>query len=154
MAHRWLTVNCKIINDVLFYLFFLLRTTIRPKIKVLIDLFILFLHDHSTKIRGHSNSFFFLIVSKFCSLALFMAILLLYFVGYIYGCMNPSPGIQTERKTNLGWWKIRSNEKHRISILSRDLNYARYNLCSFIKDGFDYSEIIQIFLLCFIFMCL
>ena len=116
----------------LFYFY----TTIRQKLGVILTLF------------------FFLIVSKFCSLALFMAILLLYFVGYIYGYMNPSPGIQTERKTNLGWWKIRSNEKHRISILSRDLNYARYNLCSFIKDGFDYSEIIQIFLLCFIFMCL
>ena len=60
MAHRWLTVNCKIINGVLFYLFFLLCTTIRPKIKVFINLFILFLHNHSTKIRGHSNSFFFL----------------------------------------------------------------------------------------------
>ena len=155
MAHRWLTVNCKIIYGVLFYLSFLLCTTIRPKIKVLFDLFLLFLHDHLTKIRGHSNSlFFFLIVPRFCSLALFMAILLLYFVGYIYGYMKPFPGIQTERKANLGWWKIRSNEKHRICILSRDLNYARCNLWGFVKDGIDYSEITQMFLLSFIFMCL
>ena len=130
MAHRWLTVNCKIINDVLFYLFFLLRTTIRPKIKVLIDLFILFLHDHSTKIRGHSNSFFFLIVSKFCSLALFMAILLLYFVGYIYSYMNPSPAIQTECKTNLGWSKrygqTRSTEFpfYHVIWITQDIIYA------------------------------
>ena len=59
MAHRWHTINCKIINGVLSYLFFLLFTTIRPKIKVLIDLFLLFLQDHFSKIRGHSNSLFF-----------------------------------------------------------------------------------------------
>ena len=35
---------------VLFHLLFLLCTTIRPKISVLIDLFVLFAHDHSTKI--------------------------------------------------------------------------------------------------------
>ena len=101
-----------------------------------------------------THYFFFLIVPKFCSLALFMAILLVYFVGYIYGYMKPSLGIQTERKANLGWWKIRSEEKHRICILSSDLNYARYNLWGFVKDGINYSEITQMFLLCFIFMCL
>ena len=37
---------------VLFHLFFLLSTTIRPKIKVHTDLFLLFLHDHSTKVYG------------------------------------------------------------------------------------------------------
>ena len=37
---------------VLFHLFFLLCTTIRPKIRVLIDLFLLFAHDHSTKMYG------------------------------------------------------------------------------------------------------
>ena len=69
---------------VLFHLFFLQCTTIygyfgiefinftfkgklRPKIRVLINLFFLFVHDHSTKVRGHSYSliYSFLIVSIF-----------------------------------------------------------------------------------------
>ena len=37
---------------VLFHLFFLLRTTIQPNIRVLVDLFLLFAHDHATKIYG------------------------------------------------------------------------------------------------------
>ena len=35
---------------VLFHLIFLLCTTIRPKIRVHTDLFLLFAHDHSTKL--------------------------------------------------------------------------------------------------------
>ena len=37
---------------VLFYLFFLLCTTIRPKLRVFIDLFFILAHDHSTKLHG------------------------------------------------------------------------------------------------------
>ena len=37
---------------VLFHLFFLLHKTFRPKYMILIDLFLLFAHDHSTKIYG------------------------------------------------------------------------------------------------------
>ena len=37
---------------VLFHLIFLLCTTIRPKIRVLTYLFILYAHHHSTKIYG------------------------------------------------------------------------------------------------------
>ena len=37
---------------VLFHLIFLLCTTIRPKIRVHTDLFLLFAHDHSTKVYG------------------------------------------------------------------------------------------------------
>ena len=37
---------------VFFYLFILSNTTIRPKIRVHTDLFLLFVHDHSTEIRG------------------------------------------------------------------------------------------------------
>ena len=37
---------------VLFYLFFILYTTIRLKIRVLIDLFLSCAHDHSTEICG------------------------------------------------------------------------------------------------------
>ena len=36
--------------------FFYLYTTIRPKIRVLINLIFLFAHDHSTKVRGDSYS--------------------------------------------------------------------------------------------------
>ena len=41
-----------------FFLSFILSfcTTIRPKVSVLIKLFFLFVHDHSTKVRGHSYS--------------------------------------------------------------------------------------------------
>ena len=49
---------------------------------------------------------------------------------------------------------ISQNEKRRICVLSRDLNCTRYNLCGFVKDDVDYGEIIQMFLFCFIFMCL
>ena len=36
--------------------FFYFQSTIRPKYMVFIHLFLLFTHDHSTKIRGHSYS--------------------------------------------------------------------------------------------------
>ena len=45
-------------------------------------------------------------------------------------------------------------KKRRIFILSRDLNYARYNLCGFVKDDVYNAEIAQMFLFCFVFMCL
>ena len=34
---------------ILFHLFFVLRTTIRPEVRILTDLFLLFAHDHSTE---------------------------------------------------------------------------------------------------------
>ena len=40
------------------------------------------------------------------------------------------------------------------NLKSRDLNYARYNLCGFIKDDVNCAEIAQMFLFCFVFMCL
>ena len=71
---------------VLFHLFFLLRIAIRPKIiRVLIGLFLLFVHDHSTKIRGHSYSLFYSFlncVNVWDSMC--MALLLLYFTRYMY----------------------------------------------------------------------
>ena len=42
------------------------------------------------------------------------------------------------------------NEKHRICISSRDLNYARNDLCTSIKMTY-FAEIQQMFLLYFIF---
>ena len=50
---------------VLFHLFFLLNTTIRPKIKVHTDLFLLFVHHHSTKIHGHQWFIFFMCTRPF-----------------------------------------------------------------------------------------
>ena len=53
----------------------------------------------------------------------------------------------------MGWWKIpyRKTRSPEFAILSRDLHYAKYNLCGFVKDDVDYAEIAQIFffLLCF-----
>ena len=57
---------------ILFHLFFLLCTTIRPKIRVLIELIYLFLHDHLTKIYGPLSLFF--LVLSCSSFALFIAI--------------------------------------------------------------------------------
>ena len=58
-----------------------LCTTIWPKIRILINLFLLFVHDHSTKIRGHSYSliYFFLNCANIL-FAVFMAVRPLYFV--------------------------------------------------------------------------
>ena len=71
---------------VLFHLFFLsLCRTIRPKLGYSLFFFLLFVHDHSTKIRGYSS---FLYSWQYCpniSSALFMAVLLLYFVCYVHG---------------------------------------------------------------------
>ena len=41
---------------VLFHLFFVQCTIIRSKIRVLVNLFFILVHDHSTKVRGHSYS--------------------------------------------------------------------------------------------------
>ena len=49
-VHFHTTIRVKYM--VLFHLFFLLCTIIRPKVKLLIDLFISFTHDHSTEIYG------------------------------------------------------------------------------------------------------
>ena len=55
-----------------------LRTTIRPKIRVFINLFA---HDHSTKARGHSYPFIYSFLNCLnISFAIFMAVLPLYFV--------------------------------------------------------------------------
>ena len=65
--------------------FFYLHTTIRPKTRVLINFF-LFVHDHSTKVRGHSYS---LIYSFFnsgnISFGILKAVLPFYFVRSIRG---------------------------------------------------------------------
>ena len=59
---------------VLFHLFFLQCTTIQSKIGVLINLFFVLVHDHSTRVRGHSYSLicYFLNCSNI-SFAIFMA---------------------------------------------------------------------------------
>ena len=51
-------------------------------------------------------------------------------------------------------FRLMKDEKRRICVLSRGLNCARYNLCGFVKDDVDYGEITQMFLFCFLFMCL
>ena len=59
---------------VLFHLFFLQCTTIRSKIRVLINLFSILVHDHSTKVRGHSYSLiYYFLNSANISFAIFMA---------------------------------------------------------------------------------
>ena len=80
---------------VLFSLFFLLCTTIWPKTRVLINLFILFVHNHSTKVRSHSYSLIYSFLhcadisfakrnTSLISFALFLAVVPLYFVRYIH----------------------------------------------------------------------
>ena len=81
-----MTIRPKYMHMVLFHLFFLLCTIIRPKRRVLIDLFFLFVHNHPTKIRGHSCS----LIQSFLncaniSFAIFNSVLLLYFVRSIHG---------------------------------------------------------------------
>ena len=71
--------------------FFYLYTTIRPKIRVLNNLFLLFVHDHSTK-RDHSYTLIYSVLNcANISFAIFMAILSLYFVRYIHGYMQSLP---------------------------------------------------------------
>ena len=56
---------------------------------VLIDLFLLFAHDHSTKFRGHSYSLIYSFLNCGNILyAIFMPVLPLYFVRYIHGYMK------------------------------------------------------------------
>ena len=90
---------------------FYLYRTIRPKIRVLINLIFLFVHDHSTKVRSHSYFFIYsflhwadisfcyilgitsLIFLSLCfwqywlciSSAIFIAVLALCFLHYIHG---------------------------------------------------------------------
>ena len=71
---------------VLFYLFFILYTTIRPKIRVLIDLFLLFAHDHSTKIYGP-----FLIYSFFCKRPFNQTLLVSSLIYFFYLCTAIRP---------------------------------------------------------------
>ena len=76
---------------------FSLCTTIRPKIRVIINLFILFVHDHSAKVRGHSYSLIdfspncanipfgiFKAVFSYISFTLILAVLPLCFVRYLH----------------------------------------------------------------------
>ena len=78
---------------VLFHLTFLLCTTIRPKIRVAIDLFLFCAHDHSTKIYG-LLSFFFLFVHNHStkvrshSYSLIYSFLCRYVVCYIQGSIS------------------------------------------------------------------
>ena len=54
-------------------------TTIRPNVRVFINLIFLFAHDHSTKVRGHSYSF----IHSFLNCAnISFAVLPLYFFRY------------------------------------------------------------------------
>ena len=73
----------------IFFLLFILslRTTIQPKARFLINLFFLFLHGHSTKVGGHSNS---LIYSFLNSANISFAVLPLYFVRYIRTLIFPA----------------------------------------------------------------
>ena len=68
----------------LIYLFYL-YTTIRPKIRVLINLIFFLVHDHSTKVIGHSYFliYYFLNCANI-SFAIFKAVLPLYFVRSIH----------------------------------------------------------------------
>ena len=60
-----------------------LCTIIRPKIRVLINLFVLFVHSHSTKIRGHSYSLIYSFLNCVnISYAIFKAVLPLYSYQY------------------------------------------------------------------------
>ena len=64
-----------------------LYATFPSKLRILISLFLLFVQDHSTKVRGHSYSliYFFLNWANI-SFAIFMAVLPLYFVRSISCC--------------------------------------------------------------------
>ena len=69
-----------------------LCTIIQPKIRVLINLFLLFVDDHSTKIRSHSYS----LIYSFHNCAniqhaIFMVVMPLDFVRYINGYMKSPP---------------------------------------------------------------
>ena len=66
--------------------FFCLYTTIRPEIRVLINLF-LFVHNHSTKVRSHSYSLIYSFLNcADISFAIFKAVLIpLYFVHFVSG---------------------------------------------------------------------
>ena len=70
---------------VLFHLFFLLSTIIRQKIRVFIDLFLLYVHKHLTKLGGHYYSLIYsLLTSANILHAIFMAVLPWYFVRFIH----------------------------------------------------------------------
>ena len=72
--------STKLYNLFSFIYFILpLLTTIRPKIRVIINLFFSFVHDHSTKVRGHSYSLIYFVLN--CTNNSF-ALKLLYFVRY------------------------------------------------------------------------
>ena len=70
--------------EIFFHFFFSLCTTIRPKIRVIINLIFVFVHDHLTKVRGYSYSLIhtFLNCTNISS-AVFLAVLPLRFVRYI-----------------------------------------------------------------------
>ena len=75
---------------VLFHLIFLLCMTIQPKIRVLIDLFLLFAHDHSTKLYGPLS----FILSLFCARPFDQKLgsSLIYFF-YLYTTIRPKLGV-------------------------------------------------------------
>ena len=110
----------KLVSSLIYFLY--LYTTIRPKIRVLVNLIFFLVHDeHSTKVRGHSYFliYYFLNCANiqgstsliFCpfyperccsnpyiSYTIFMEVLLLYFVRYVHGYMKSTPSV-----TLLGW---------------------------------------------------
>ena len=71
--------------------FFHLYTTIRPKIRVFINLIFFLVHNHLTKVSGHS--YFLIYYFLNCAnipFAIFKAVLSLYFVRSIHGgCSKP-----------------------------------------------------------------
>ena len=106
---------------IFFYLFSLLCTTIRPKIRVLIDLFFLFVHDHSTKVRGHSYSVIYSFLNcanisfaifitdcPYISYALFLAVVPLYFVRYIHSSQSINQPMSDIKENPLAYSTVNS----------------------------------------------
>ena len=76
--------------------------TIWPKIRVLLNLFLLFVDNYSTKIRVHSYSLIYSFLNcANISYAIFMAALPSYFIRYIHGYMKPTPEVSNDG-TELG----------------------------------------------------
>ena len=71
-----------------FHLIFLLCTTIRPKIRVLIDLFLLFAHDHSTKIYDRLS-----FILSLCTTIRSKMIVPVNLFFYLYTTIRPKLGI-------------------------------------------------------------
>ena len=78
---------------VLFHLIFLLCTTIRPKIRVLIDLFLLCAHDHSTKIYGLLSFIFSFVYDHSTKIRVLIDLFLLFVHDHSTKLYGPPPFI-------------------------------------------------------------